>query len=266
MSHEPTFDPEVFRRHLQTSWLGRPIIYLPSVPSTNDWASDFPARDLNHGTLVVTDHQTQGKGQHQRRWEGEKGKNLAVSLILHPERASGIHLLTMLVAKCSIEVLQYYVKAEPAIKWPNDILLSHAKIGGILTETSFTGARLESVIIGTGLNINQKQFPYSFDQQPTSLALLNGNRELSREKLLAEWSLVLERQIKRWEEGDLNQPKEINDLLLGQGEWVTISRDGQEEAQKYKVIGIDENGNLCLLNGDFEIITFTYEQIRINRD
>lgn len=266
MSTSKSFDPELYNNCLQTSCLGRPVLYLPSTTSTNDWVSAYPVQKLEHGSLVITDNQTNGKGQYERQWESEIGKNITCSLVLHPERSAGIHLLTMIVALSCLETFQDYTEIDGAIKWPNDIILGSRKIGGILMETTFLGSKLNSVIIGLGLNINQKKFPGPFENEPTSLAATIGHTNFSREEILAQCCLYLERRVKRWEAFDENQPKEVNEQLIGYGEWTRISINGEYHESPYKVIGIDGDGSLCLLNNDLEIVTFTHEQIRILKD
>ena len=266
MTTPTPFNTEQFNRQLRTSWLGRPVVYLPSTSSTNDWASQYPARKLEHGTLVITDNQTHGKGQYQRHWQADEARNITCSVVLHPGRTQGIHLLTMTVALSCLNTLQDYTGLEGAIKWPNDIILDNKKIGGILTETAFLGSKLKSIIIGLGLNVNQHEFPGSYETTPTSLAASAGQKTLDRTEILAKWCFNFERHINRWEAFDDAQPKEVNDRMLGFGEWVTISIDGEPGNGSYKVIGIDQNGSLCLLNEDLEFVTFTHEQIRIHRN
>ena len=134
---------------------------LDTVDSTNNYAMgrihDGTAR---HGMLWFTNDQTAGKGQRGKAWAMEKGKNIAMSLVLEPRKLAFInqfHLSAMVAITC-FEFFSAYAGEETKIKWPNDLLWRDRKAGGILIENNFKGTTWKWAVAGIGINLNQTQF------------------------------------------------------------------------------------------------------------
>lgn len=110
------------------------------------------------GTVLITDNQYSGRGQRGNLWISEPGKNLTFSVLLKPNvRPDQQFVLTQVVALAVAD----YLKSKTTgvkIKWPNDIVVHDKKICGILIESSLSGAVVQFVIAGVGLNINQTVF------------------------------------------------------------------------------------------------------------
>jgi len=145
-------------------------IYLDRVDSTNDWCRRNLS-ELQLPACVVADFQEKGKGQYGREWMSNRGENLLCSLVFKPaglEAFQGFHVSKVLAVSLA-EMLQTFIP-DVKIKWPNDILVSRRKIAGILIENSISGAFLKHSVAGTGLNLNQKEFPdFSDALEATSL-------------------------------------------------------------------------------------------------
>lgn len=159
-----------------TIFLGKDVHFLPECHSTNDTALNL-VKDQNayEGTVVITDHQTQGKGQRGNKWITEKGLNLTFSLILKPNflDISEQFYLNMSVSNSIRKLLKEYIP-DLQVKWPNDLILpDFGKIGGILIENSYLGANWEYAIVGIGINVNQLQFE---NPKATSLAKVTGSQ------------------------------------------------------------------------------------------
>src|SRR5690554_3701783 len=141
-----------------TIFLGKNIIHLPECHSTNDVAMQkYRSGEAPEGTIVITDKQTEGRGQRGNQWLTQPNLNLTFSLILTPVflDASEQFGLNMAVSLGIREALSDYVQGI-IIKWPNDILHEeNGKIGGILIENSVTHKGIELAMVGVGLNINQ---------------------------------------------------------------------------------------------------------------
>lgn len=159
-----------------TIFLGKDIINLPDCHSTNDTAkSKIKSKEAAEGTIIITDHQTKGRGQRGNIWESQAGLNLTFSLVLSPHFINPMDQfnLNIIVSNAIHEVLSQYVHGFK-IKWPNDIVHeSNGKIAGVLIENVIAKNRLESAVIGIGLNINQIDFANS---TATSLAKVSGNK------------------------------------------------------------------------------------------
>ena len=137
------------------------IIKLNAIDSTNNYLKKLLLETvLDDFSVVVANHQTQGKGQMGSEWVSEKGKNLTFS-ILKSKTSLLLHqkfMLSILVSLSIVKTLEGYNIPKLAIKWPNDILSDHHKIAGILIENSIKNQQIEFSVIGIGLNVNQETF------------------------------------------------------------------------------------------------------------
>ena len=142
---------------------------LDTVDSTNNYAMARIDDGLaKHGMVWFANEQTAGKGQRGKDWTSEKGKNIAMSLVLNPEQfASGtpgkltrFHLSASVALAC-FEFLSVYIDGETKIKWPNDLFWRDRKAGGILIENKFQGKTWKWAVVGIGININQTVFDKS---------------------------------------------------------------------------------------------------------
>lgn len=213
--------------------------------------------------IVFADQQTSGRGQYRRSWKTQSGKNLTFSIIFKPDKAESLPLLTLACALAVCEVLQLNHELECDIKWPNDVLLSGKKVCGILTETQFSGNKLDKVIVGIGLNVNQTDFDEEL-KNASSLSAISG-KEFSREKLLSELLHQIEQNYKLWENQKPELVKLINQKLNNCGEWVKLKVNGNQLPDKYKFLGVNEGGTLLALDVNMELMKFTHEQVRISR-
>lgn len=155
-----------------TLFMGKNLVFVPDCHSTNTLALQISQQSpAIEGTLVITDHQTAGKGQRGNVWEAEPGMNLTFSLILKPNFLAINKQFFLNIVICL--ALKDYLKEKTPdiiyIKWPNDILVHEKKISGVLIENQLQGTEIINSIVGIGLNINQKNFS-SFSA--TSLANL----------------------------------------------------------------------------------------------
>jgi BirA family biotin operon repressor/biotin-[acetyl-CoA-carboxylase] ligase len=134
---------------------------LDTVDSTNNYAMQLVQDGLaKHGRAWFANEQTAGKGQRGKSWASEKGKNIAMSLVLVPGQSkitSQFHLSAVVALVC-FEFLKQYAGDEMKIKWPNDLFWRDRKAGGILIENKFHGKAWKWAVVGIGININQRVF------------------------------------------------------------------------------------------------------------
>lgn len=165
-------------------WLGKKIHFKEEIASTNSWALKAVKEKAARGEVFLTDYQTQGHGRLDRHWESPPGKNILMSLIDHlPSSESQTPHLTLIAGVSFLKALeQSFSQLQFQIKWPNDILLSGKKVGGILCERHGTH---KLAVIGLGLNVNMFPQDFSSDlaQTATSLQIATGSK-IKREKVV----------------------------------------------------------------------------------
>lgn len=259
-----SFDIETFRDELDTRWLGRQIDYFEQLDSTNTYAKQLPDEDVIQGRVCITDYQRKGRGQYDRGWESEPGKNLTFTIIFSPAHGERFHVLTLACALALTECLRDMIGSKECacVKWPNDVLLNGKKVAGLLTESVFTGDKVNRLLIGIGINVNQINFSGDVDSEATSLRRETGT-EVAREKLLAELLVRIEHKYSHWHTYNPELLKAINRSILGYGQWVHLKVDGEVQNTKCKFIGLSDEGSLLVLDEEDEIKSFSYEQIRL---
>ena len=137
------------------------LIKLNATDSTNNYLKQLILeRTLDDFSVVVANHQTNGRGQRGSSWISEKDKNLTFSVLKRNISivANQQFLLNILVSLSIVKSLEGFNIPKLAIKWPNDILSDHHKISGILIENLIKNKQIEYAIIGIGLNVNQVKF------------------------------------------------------------------------------------------------------------
>jgi len=144
--------PGAVLRRLTTEFVGRHILYYPTVPSTMDVARQAAKEGAPEGTAVVADEQTAGRARLGRSWVNPRGV-LAVSIILRPEM-SYLLGLTMVASLATSRCIEQAAGLKSTIKWPNDVLVRGKKISGILTESALRGQSVDWAVVGIGINVN----------------------------------------------------------------------------------------------------------------
>jgi len=175
-----------------TQFVGQHIIYEATCASTNSWAAYcLEQKDVPDGTVVITSHQYQGRGQRSRTWHSEPNQNLTFSVILYPVLLSPQQSfqLNIIITLAIQQVLSSYIPHGLRIKWPNDIYYQDKKMGGILIENTLARDRFKISIIGIGLNVNQLSFNLPI---ATSLSLVC-QRTFHLPQLLEQLLVGLER-------------------------------------------------------------------------
>ena len=226
------------------------IIYYKQLDSTNTKLTELAREGADHGTVVVADAQTAGKGRRGRTWESPAGENIYMSVLLRPTfDASLAPMLTLCMAYSVAKVLEAKGFEDVKIKWPNDLVINGKKVCGILTEMQMNGSQIESVIVGVGINVNVQAFPEELISKATSL-YLEGKRKINQEELIKE---VVEEFFSVYgqfcEEKDLSfiQDK-YNELLINKGKEVRVLEPENEYTAYAK--GISRTGELLVVMED----------------
>lgn len=172
---------EEIQSALSTRWLGRRCEHLESTDSTNRVAFDLGRAGAPHGTAVVAEAQTAGRGRLGRSFHSPPNENLYTSVVLRPSGSiadAPTLILGAAVAVAETVATTLGVRDAVAIKWPNDVLIRGRKTSGILMESSTEGTRIAFAILGIGVNLNidREQFPEDFRRLATSVASELGRR------------------------------------------------------------------------------------------
>ncbi|KGX92141.1 biotin--acetyl-CoA-carboxylase ligase [Pontibacillus halophilus JSM 076056 = DSM 19796] len=157
---------------LETNWLGQRLHHYSSVGSTQLHAHEFAQQNAEHGTVVLADEQTRGRGRLNRSWHSRKGEGVWMSMLLRPEiEPHRAPQMTLLAATVLAEVLKTHCGMKPQIKWPNDILSNGKKLAGILTELQAEHDQIQYIVLGTGINVNHEaeHFPEEIQSIATSV-------------------------------------------------------------------------------------------------
>jgi BirA family biotin operon repressor/biotin-[acetyl-CoA-carboxylase] ligase len=172
-SPDRLFADEVLPR-LETQWLGRTLHYLDTTDSTNRVAFELAREGAPHGTAVVAEAQSSGRGRLGRSFFSPAYLNLYTSIVLRPELTTAD--APTLIPTAAIAVADAVAESvdDPGavtIKWPNDVLLDGLKTSGILMEMSAEATRVGFAILGIGVNLNveRESFPDEFRDLATSV-------------------------------------------------------------------------------------------------
>lgn len=229
------------------------IIHLEEIDSTNTEARRHAMQGAGEGLVIVAERQTAGKGRRGRNWESESGENLYFSMMLRPDfPVEKTPMLTLVMALSVTKAIEKFCGMNPAIKWPNDLVLSGKKICGILTEMHMADGRIEDVIVGTGINVNQKVFSDELEDKATSLLLEKGQNQdfIDKQKLLhavlAEFEILYETFSKVQDLSFLEES--YNERLINKNREVLVLEPGNE----YQAVaqGINSKGELVVRKED----------------
>ena len=179
---------------LRTSRMGREAVVRASVASTQDEARSMARDGAGEGALVWALEQTSGRGRVDRAWSSPPGAGLWFSVVLRPRLApEAVAFITIVAGVAVAEALNGATDGPVHLKWPNDLLLGEAKLGGILAEAETTGADVDFVVLGIGVNLHRP--PGGFDPAivPPPAVLEDSTEALpSPSETLAAILLVLE--------------------------------------------------------------------------
>jgi len=250
LAGEPdSLEPTAMARLLTTRWLGRVYFRHAMLPSTNDEATRLAEDGAPHGTVVLAEEQSAGRGRLGRGWHSPAGECLHFSAVLRPAlEPSAAPPLTLAAAVGVAEGVRGFVGRPPTLKWPNDLLYDGKKFCGILTEMSAEPGRIRHVIVGVGINVNLERLPPQLHESATSLRLARGEA-MRRSLVLASVLGGLERWIERLQTEGIAP---VAEAWQGYADWlgrpVSVARpDGELRGE---ALGLDERGLLRVRRAD----------------
>lgn len=236
---------------LHTDWAGQNLHFMESTGSTNPDAKRFAEEGEPHGTTVVADRQTQGRGRRGRSWSSPSGVSIYFTIVVRPEFAPDkASMITLVMALSVAQAIEEVTGLQAQIKWPNDIVVHQKKVCGILTEMSMTPEldEIQFVVVGVGVNTNHnsvEEFPEEIRKTATSLKIESGTH--------IDRAGLLERILARFEE-NYDRFEKVQDLSALRDAYQAhlINVDAQvrvlDPAGEYTGIsrGISETGELIV--------------------
>lgn len=198
MQPSPPLSLDAIQRSLATASLGRRIELRDQIGSTNREAVSLAQAGVEHGTVVLADSQSEGRGRLSRLWFSPPGVNLYCSIVIRKvipadSLSEWLSWLPLTAASAAAEAIETVAATSVAVKWPNDLLITGRKVGGILCESGTNTRSGPFQVIGIGLNINgeRSDFPDELRETATTIRHEAGSF-IDRNRLLAQLLYELE--------------------------------------------------------------------------
>lgn len=167
---------------IHTKWAGKTVHFARETDSTNLWVKRLAKEGAPEGTLALAEFQSAGRGRLGRSWEVPEGTSVMMSILLRPKfEPQYAPMLTLVMGMAVAKAVKKF-GFDVSIKWPNDVVVSHKKICGILTEMGVRDGKIDYAVIGVGINVNIREFPEEMADKATSLYLESG-REFDRSQI-----------------------------------------------------------------------------------
>lgn len=270
-----TLDLSKFESQLKTRWLGRAAGWRnelwETIGSTNTRAAELAAEGAPQGVIVLARHQTAGRGRLGRTWVSPVDAGLYMSLILRPQAPqSQIPLLTIAAGIAVADAIRSVCDLEVGLKWVNDIIYNHRKVGGILAEMPASGNSSaaakqlpQAVIVGIGINVNLKQedIPEELIHKLDSLARIK-NSDIDANAVAAAIATAFEGTAELLSPSTSQQlTKRWRDLSITIGQMIVT--ESSERKLEGKAIDITDSGALIVELADGTRITLHAGEISI---
>ena len=245
--------------------IGAKIHWIKSCSSTNDLTKELAIGGEEEGTVIISEEQTRGRGTKGRSWYSPRKKGLYLSLLLYPSQPQ-ISLLPLMAGLAANDAIFESAGIRVGLKWPNDLIWEKKKLGGILCESGFLGNKASYVIVGIGINLDQRRedFPEEIRSLATSLKLIT-KRDIDRKEFLQELCKALNRWYRLFQERRNEEiVRSFQDYsILPLGERVELLTETEEVLGTYA--GIDSKGGL-ILEREGKRMTFFSGEVRSIKD
>ena len=167
---------------IHTKWAGKTVHFARETDSTNLWIKRLAKEGASEGTLALAEFQSAGRGRLGRSWEVPEGTSVMMSILLRPKFEPQYAPTLTLVMGMAVAKAVKNLGFDVSIKWPNDVVVSHKKICGILTEMGVRDGKIDYAVIEVGINVNIREFPEEMADKATSLYLESG-KEFDRSQI-----------------------------------------------------------------------------------
>ena len=246
---------------IHTKWAGKTVHFARKTDSTNLWIKRLAKEGAPEGTLALAEFQSAGRGRLGRSWEVPEGTSVMMSILLRPKFEPQYAPTLTLVMGMAVAKAVKNLGFDVSIKWPNDVVVSHKKICGILTEMGVRDGKIDYAVIGVGINVNIKEFPEEMADKATSLYLESG-KEFDRSQIPG---LVMEAFEKYYEKFaatcDLSGLKEEYESILAN--YNQPVRVLAKEPYEGVARGITDGGELLVEKTDGTIVAVSAGEVSV---
>ena len=246
---------------IHTKWAGKTVHFARETDSTNLWIKRLAKEGASEGTLALAEFQSAGRGRLGRSWEVPEGTSVMMSILLRPKFEPQYAPTLTLVMGMAVAKAVKSLGFDVSIKWPNDVVVSHKKICGILTEMGVRDGKIDYAVIGVGINVNIREFPEEMADKATSLYLESG-KEFDRSQIPG---LVMEAFEKYYEKFaatcDLSGLKEEYESILAN--YNQPVRVLAKEPYEGVARGITDGGELLVEKTDGTIVAVSAGEVSV---
>ncbi|MCH5297072.1 MAG: biotin--[acetyl-CoA-carboxylase] ligase [Ruminococcus sp.] len=231
------------KKYLKTAVIGKNLVVLDTVGSTNDYLKSEGSNGCVSGTVVAAREQTKGKGRLGRMWQTDKDDCVMFSFLLRPRMSpQEVSCITPLAGLAVCKAIREYTGLDCKIKWPNDIIVGSKKLVGILTEMSAEFDGVEYVVTGIGINAEHTSFPEEILHKATSIFIETGLHIDKNEFLACVLNHIENEFVKNDMRLSESALKEYIELCATIGRKVTFTRQSKEFSAT--AVGVDSDGEL----------------------
>ena len=246
---------------IHTKWAGKTVHFARETDSTNLWIKRLAKEGASEGTLALAEFQSAGRGRLGRSWEVPEGTSVMMRILLRPKFEPQYAPTLTLVMGMAVAKAVKNLGFDVSIKWPNDVVVSHKKICGILTEMGVRDGKIDYAVIGVGINVNIREFPEEMADKATSLYLESG-KEFDRSQIPG---LVMEAFEKYYEKFaatcDLSGLKEEYESILAN--YNQPVRVLAKEPYEGVARGITDGGELLVEKTDGTIVAVSAGEVSV---
>jgi len=233
--------------------------------STNEVAKEMAYLGAAEGTVVVAEEQTAGRGTKGRTWHSARGLGLYVSLILRPRPAARLSLLPLAAGLAAREAVEIASGLAAGLRWPNDLVLTGKKLGGILCETEFSGAEVVFAVVGLGVNLAHRPFDFPAGLRDLAVSIAGAGGRCRADSLLEAYLA----EFKEWygdaiegRAGRLVRAFELHSVFKPGDEVTVEMTEGRREG---RYLGLAVDGTIRLAFEDGERRLASADVVRIGR-
>ena len=242
---------------------GLDIEVYKELDSTNVYAKQLAVQGALHGTVVLAEEQTAGRGRRGRSFYSPGSTGIYMSIILRPNmEANEAILITTATSVAVAKAIETVTRIKTGIKWVNDIYIDEKKVAGILTEavTDFESGKIECVIVGIGINFSTPKNSYPDEIKKIATSLYeNKPNDITRNQLVAEIINQVLASFKNLQSKEFIEDYKEKSIVIGRDIYI-LSNNSKTKA---KAIDIDEQGGLIVLTEDGVVKTLNSGEISI---